>query len=32
LAIKTNENRWLNVRSPLNPSPDAQQLLLKNAL
>ena len=32
LAIKLNENKWLNVRSPLNPSPDAQQLLLKNAL
>ena len=32
LAIKTNENRWLNVRSPLNSSPDAHQLLLKNAL
>ena len=32
LAIKTNENMWLNVRPPLNPSPDAQQLLLKNAL
>ena len=32
LAIKLNENKWLNVRSPLNPSSEAHQLLLKNAL
>ena len=32
LAIKLNENKWLNVRSPLNPSSKAHQLLLKNAL
>ena len=32
LAIKTNENKWLNVRSPLNPSSEVHQLLLKNAL
>jgi 4-hydroxy-tetrahydrodipicolinate synthase len=32
LAIKLNENKWLNVRSPLNPSSEVHQLLLKNAL
>ena len=32
LAIKLNENKWLNVRSPLNPSSEAHQLVLKNAL
>lgn len=32
LAIKSNENNWLNVRSPLEVSPQAHQLLLKNAL
>lgn len=32
IAIKLNENKWLNVRSPLNPSSEAHQLLLKNAL
>jgi 4-hydroxy-tetrahydrodipicolinate synthase len=32
LAIKLNENKWLNVRSPLKPSSEAHQLLLKNAL
>ena len=32
LSIKLNENSWLNVRSPLNPSSEAHQLLLKNAL
>ena len=32
LAIKLNENKWLNVRSPLNPSSEAHQLLIKNAL
>ena len=32
LAIKLNENKWLNVRSPLNPSSEAHQFVLKNAL